>query len=67
VGYAAFTPGSGPAPDSKPRRETTRLQTPADVAPRQVPTLLRGNTPYVLAGIATIIIAIAVMLMRLGD
>jgi protein phosphatase len=66
VGYATFNPGGGPPPESTPR-QTTRLRTAADVAPREVPKLLRGNTPYVLAGVATVIIAIIVMLMRLGD
>jgi hypothetical protein len=68
VGYAAFVPGSssGPAPEVT-QRKTTRLRTAADVAPREVPKLMRGNTPYVLAGVATLIIAIIVMLMRLAD
>jgi protein phosphatase len=66
VGYAAFVPG-GDSPAEAARRETTRLQASADVAPREVPTLMRGNTPYVLAGVATLIIAIIVMLMRLAD
>lgn len=68
VGYAAFVPGSssGPAPEPT-QRKTTRLRTAADVAPREVPKLMRGNTPYVLAGVATLIIAIIVMLMRFAD
>jgi protein phosphatase len=66
VGYAAFHPSGSPSPEMS-RRETTRLQTPADIVPRQVPTLLRGNTPYLLAAIATLLIAVTVMLLRLGD
>jgi protein phosphatase len=66
VGYAAFVPGGSPPPDVA-QRKTTRMHTPADVAPREVPKLMRGNTPYVLAGVATLIIAIIVMLMRLAD
>jgi protein phosphatase len=66
VGYAAFNPSGSPTPDPM-HRPTTRLRTPIDVAPREVPKLLRGNTPYLLAGIATVIIAIIVMLLRLGS
>jgi protein phosphatase len=66
VGYAAFHPGGGSTQETAARRATTRLQTPADIAPREVPKLLRGNTPYVLAGIATILIALVVVLLRIG-
>ncbi|HSJ64758.1 MAG TPA: Stp1/IreP family PP2C-type Ser/Thr phosphatase [Gemmatimonadaceae bacterium] len=66
VGYASFNPNGETTREMK-RRETTRLRTPSDVAPRQVPKLLRGNTPYLLAGIATVVIAVVIMLMRLGD
>lgn len=65
VGYSAFVPG-GPDPNIA-TRQTTRLERPLSVAPRQVPTLLRGNTPYILAAVATLIIALAVIFLRGGD
>lgn len=66
VGYAAFVPGSS-NPTAPTPRQTTRLRTAADVAPRDVPSWLSGNRPYLIAAIATLLIAIVVLLLRAGD
>jgi protein phosphatase len=62
VGYAPLSTGAG---EQSPFHQAGNSGMSTGVSPRQVPAILRGNTPYIIAAVATLIVALFVLISHL--